>query len=190
MRRSRWPAVVLFAFAAGFARAEEGAYVSLLGMARSAAVDRGPEAGPLGAQRADPDGAGPATGVRAGPNASVAAGSGAADGAGPTRPTPSAPGSSAAAPASVFVGGSVEAAGGATVVARPPSPASARSRRWALFYATLAPSSRRVSLAAPDFSTATVRASPPVGAVLDEPARAGARRGLAELLSTAASVAP
>ncbi|HEX4046520.1 MAG TPA: hypothetical protein VH309_01725 [Elusimicrobiota bacterium] len=153
--------LALGAFA--FARADEGAYKNLVGMARAAATDRGP----------DPDDAPPRAGTTDALKDSLT-----------DVPSPRA----AAAEPQPPEGGSGP---GAVAV-----PAASQPRVWTLLYSTLLPPRRsRASLQAafdPAVSTASFRApQAPLPALFPPPVSeavsAGERRGLAELMSTAAA---
>jgi hypothetical protein len=149
-----------------FARADEGAYKNLVGMAQAAATDRGPDADDA-PERA-------ATGTEALKDAltDVRAPRAAAG-------VPASPAAFAAAkadPAPIFVS----------------VPAAPKPRLWTRLYSTLVPSSRRPAFRSSGFeaaaSTWTVRAPmTPLPALMPPPdsdaVAAGERRGLAELMS-------
>jgi hypothetical protein len=161
---------LLLCSAARAARADD-AYASLVGMAQAAASDRGPDAGAVPPGRAAPARrAGEPASRRAEPaaasSASPAAGEVLRDAVGAPSALP-ASAASAVPPAAVLPGGLRGA--------------------WVRLYATLAPSPRRVpSFEAPAVSTAAARVAPAPPARPD-PAAAGARRGLNELLSAASA---
>jgi hypothetical protein len=159
----RLPLAVLLAFGAlAFARADEGAYKSLVGMARTAATDRGPDAEDA-AERAS-------TGTDVLKDALADVPAPRARAAAPSRAAPKADAGAAA----------------------PAPPPAAVPRLWTRLYATLLPSWRHpYSLAGafePASSTGPVRARmTPLPALMPPPASeavaAGERRGLAELMS-------
>ena len=160
-------AVLLACAAFAFARADEGAYDSLIGMAQSAKTDRGPDAGSLPDRAADGEGKTPAS-------------------CGKEPKTHELPAS----------GAPIEAGAGLKdAVAQPPAP-KPRPRLLTRLYATLRPSWRKTPSLASEFepavSTAAVRLLPPLSALMPPPdseaVKAGERRGLAELMS--ASSAP
>jgi len=147
--------------------ADEGAYLTLLSMGRAAENDRGPDPGllseaPAAARaRAAAKPESPALG-ECGPD-SIAI-------------SPSTAGRRSSASSS----GTVQDSASADAPASPP--AALRRRRWALRISTLAPVRRAASsFSPPDVSTAAVRPERPAEAA----ARAGARRGAAELFSAA-----
>jgi hypothetical protein len=148
-----------------FARADEGAYKNLVGMARAAATDRGPDADDA-----------PERG-ETGPDALKDA---VAD-----VPAPRAP---AIAKIDV-VPGAVEAPVAVSAASSSAVPAAGKPRLWTRLYSTLLPSWRHPSSLQnafdPAVSTASVRtttapSTPSPGA---EAVNAGERRGLSELMS-------
>ena len=156
--------LALGAFA--FARADEGAYKNLVGMAQ-AAPDRGPEADDA------PTDAAAKMGTLKDAVADVPAPRSSAAET-PSSPAASAPAEPASAPAAAFA-----------------SP-SAKPRLWTKLYATLLPSWRRPAPRSSSFeqaaSTAPVRVrATPLPALMPPPdseaVSAGERRGLAELMS-------
>ncbi|MFI5345762.1 MAG: hypothetical protein ACHQ51_05250 [Elusimicrobiota bacterium] len=163
-------AALLIASAFVSARADDAAYGSLVGMARSAARARTADAAEADAGGADDrmrEALKDAVAQTPAPRAPVRA---------PTAPAPDA--EEGRAPVSV--------------------PAAAPARRmWTRLYSTLMPSWRRLPVLqdefAPSASTATVRAAPPAAVAAPEPlpdsaaVKAGERRGLAELLSASAA---
>lgn len=173
------------------ARADEGAYGSLVGMADSAAHDSGPDDGdipPDAAARSNRDAARPAPRGAAAPDAPLASASPAPSVA-PAAPTPS------SAP--------VDASSLKDALAEPPGPAARRAgpppRPWTRLYSTLMPSWRKVPALKSGYdapaSTAPARAAarPAAPASIDpdsEAIKAGERRGLAELLSVSVPVDP
>ncbi len=163
-------AVALSCFLA-LARADEGAFHSLMGMARAAQTDRGPDAGPapVDAEKPAAHEAAPS-----GENGGEAALRDALHDALADLPAQK----SVAAP-------------------RAPAPASAATapRLWSRLYSTLIPSWRANPLLRPAFaapvSTAAVEGLRPLPALLPPPdsdaVKAGERRGLAEFLSSSAA---
>jgi hypothetical protein len=167
---NRIPLAALLALGVfSFARADEGAYKNLVGMAQ-AAPDRGPEADDA------PTDASPKMGTLKDAVADV--------------PSPRA--RSDAAPFSPFSPFSPFAAGSAAPKAgAAASPAAAAPRLWTRLYATLLPSWRRPAPRSSAFETA-VSTGPaggrtPLAALMPPPdseaVSAGERRGLAELMS-------
>lgn len=168
----RYPLAALLAFGFfAFARADEGAYRNLVGMAQAAATDRGPDADDA------PDRA--ATGTEALKDALT-----------DVRP----PRAAAPAPSSPAAFSAPAAGGVPSLVAVPAAP---RPRLWTRLYSTLVPSWRRPSRRSSSFdaaaSTGAVRAPmTPLPALMPPPdsdaVAAGERRGLAELMSVSAPV--
>jgi len=153
------------------ARADEGAYRSLVGMARAAEAERKPAA------PAEPDGA----------DKPAERAADVLDGAASSAPAPDEPLKDALRDA--LVRGPALAAS-ARPAAAPPS------RLWTKLYSTLVPSWRRMPVLRASYdapsSTATAAALRPLRSLVPPPdseaVKAGERRGLAELLSS--SVAP
>ena len=168
----RIPLAALLAFGSFvLARADEGAYKSLTGMAQAAATDRGPDV------EADTDAVPrnkPAVDELKDSVADV--------------PSPRAPEANAAAEAlpAALSAAKTDAAPGAVLV-----PAAGKPRLWTRLYATLLPSWRRASSRSsfePALSTGTVRVRmTPLPALMPPPdseaVSAGERRGMAELMS-------
>jgi hypothetical protein len=161
-------AALLIAVGLASARADEGAYGSLMGMARSASQDRGPDAD---------DGSAPARddAMRDALKDAVAQTPAPRDAA-RARSVPAAETEQGRAPVSV--------------------PAAPAPRLWTRLYSTLIPSWRRTASFKSEFdatsssAAATAALPPALPAPLTDAAavKAGERRGLAELMST--SVAP
>ncbi|MFI5348328.1 MAG: hypothetical protein ACHQ2Z_02185 [Elusimicrobiota bacterium] len=160
---------------APLAGADEGAYKNLVGMAKAAETERGPDAGDA-PERAS-------TGTEALKDAL-------ADVPAPRSPSSPKTGAAAgAAAAPVVTAGAEVSTPGPAVVAVPPP---AKPRLWTRLYSTLLPSWRRPpslqSAFDPMVSTVSFRASmAPLPALMPPPdseaVSAGERRGLAELLS-------
>jgi hypothetical protein len=166
------------ATAFALARADEGAYTSLVGMAQSAQQDQGPDAGAI------PPGAGKTGPKDAGGSERPSAAAGAAEAPEALK--------DAVADAPAPRGAAAKAAGAAGSPAFSFSPVPG-PRLWTRLYATLMPSWRRIpalkSGFEPSVSTATARA--PLSFLVPPPdseaVKAGERRGLAELLSASAA---
>ena len=149
-----------------FARADEGAYKNLVGMAQAAATDRGPDADDA-PERA-------ATGTEALKDALTDI---------------RAPRAAATSPALRAPFAAAKADPGPSLVA---VPVASKPRLWTRLYSTLVPSWRRPAFRSSSFeaaaSTGTVRAPmTPLPALMPPPdsdaVAAGERRGLAELMS-------
>jgi hypothetical protein len=162
------------------ARADEGAYASLVGMARSASADLGPDAGPS------------SDGPAARPPAAPAPGESLKD-AVAQPPSPRAVSAAASRPGGAPAAGPVKtrAEDGVRPAASAPGP-----RLWNRHYATLLPSWRPGPAPLSSFrapaSTAAFRGAPlPIELLPSNPdeVRAGESRGLAELLSSSAAPA-
>jgi hypothetical protein len=167
----RFSLAALLAFGVmALARADDGAYRNLLGMAQAAATDKGP----------DPDDApaSPQRGADALKDA-IADAPPPVPAAKPDAPVPAAARSEL--PRADFA---------EIVVAAPPRP-----RLWTRLYATLRPSWHRPAALSGPFdlavSTPAVRAPAPLPALMPPPdseaVKAGERRGMAELMSTSAA---
>ncbi len=156
-----------------FARAEDGAYKNLVGMAQAAATDKGP----------NPDDA-PANPSR---------GTDALKDAIADVPAPAPPAAASRPDASGALRPAAFRLDPAASEDAPPS----RPRLWTRLSATLRPSPRRSTVPPGSFETAVstgaVRAPAPLAALMPPPdseaVKAGERRGLAELLSTSAAEA-
>lgn len=161
-----------------YAGADEGAYKNLVGMAQSAATDRGP----------DPDDA-PAR-APAGPEEFKDAVADVPSPRAAPAPTAAPGGSSSSRSAPVFSEAPVRAPAPAA------APAAPKPRFWTRLYSTLLPSWRRPpslqSAFDPVLSTAAVRATLPAAMPSSgsEAVSAGERRGLSELMSVPAPARP
>lgn len=176
----RVPLAVLLALTAfAFARADDGAYKNLVGMARAASTDRGPDPGDVLA-RTGTDALKDALADVPSPRAAAA------------RPAPPAGPASPAAPGTAPAAAAPRPDAVSVPAARPP-------RLWTLLYSRLLPARRPSPAPANEFeapvSTAAVRTpAAPLPALMPPPdseaVEAGERRGMAELMSVASPTGP